>query len=156
MRKMLFASLLAVAMLGFADVQDAPKPEVKGGAPAREMKGRGGRGPGQGRPLMADVQEVYAKLLAKYDKDQDGKLSEEEQKAIDADYNVEELQAKMQIARAWRMFKILDKDKDGKLSEEELAGMRDLRPPRREGGDRPPHKKGEKKGGKIKKQGAAE
>ena len=148
MKKMIFACLLAVAMLGFAQDGGAAKPEAKGDKPAREMKGRR-QGPPKGG-VMADVKEVQALLMAKYDKNQDGKLDETEKAAVEADYNIPELQEKMRIARAWNMFKRLDKDNDGKLSDEELKGMKNMRPaggreggPRKKGGDKPHGKKPE-------------
>ena len=148
MKKMIFACLLAVAMIGFAQDGGGAKPEAKGDKPAREMKGRR-QGPQKGG-FMADLKEVQALVMAKYDKNQDGKLDEDEKAAVEADYNLPELQEKMRMARAWNMFKRLDKDNDGKLSDEELKGMKNMRPaggreggPRKKGGDKPHHKKPE-------------
>ena len=150
MKKMIFACLLAVAMLGFAQDGGAAKPEAKGGKHAKEMKGKRGQGAPQGGRMLAEVKEIHAKVMAKYDKNQDGNLDEAERAALEADLNMNELQEKMRMARAWNMFKMLDKDNDGKLSEEELKGMKNMRPaggreggPKKKGGDKPHHKKPE-------------
>ncbi|MBR6373473.1 MAG: hypothetical protein IKS20_09855 [Victivallales bacterium] len=151
MKKMIFACLLAVAMIGFAQDGGAEKPKAKGGKPAREMKGNRPQGQAHGgRNMLADVKEVHAKVMAKYDKDQDGKLDDAEKAAVEADLNMNELQEKMRMARAWNMFKRLDKNQDGELSEEELKGMKNMRPaggreggPRKNGGDKPQRKKPE-------------
>ena len=150
MKKLIFACLLAVAMVGFAQEGGAPKGEGKGEkhGPKKEMKGNRRQGP-QGGRMLADVKEVHAKVMAKYDKDQDGKLDDAEKAAVEADLNLEELQEKMRMARAWNMFKMLDKDQDGQLSDEELKGMKNMRPagreggPRKNGGNKPQRKKPE-------------
>lgn len=149
MKKLIFACLLAVAMVGFAQEGGAAKAEEKGGAQGKEMKGNRRQGP-QGGRMLADVKEVHAKVMAKYDKDQDGKLDDAEKAAVEADLNLEELQEKMRMARAWNLFKKLDKDQDGKLSDEELKGIKNMRPaggreggPKKNGGDKPRRKKPE-------------
>ena len=148
MKKLFFASLLALAMIGFAQEQEPPKEGPKG--PGRGQKeARGNRPPMQGgRNIMAEVQEIHGKVLAKYDADKDGKLSAEERAAVDADLNLPALQEKMRMARAWNMYKRLDKDNDGVLSEEELAGMKNMRPAggrpgaegQRDRGNKPPRR----------------
>lgn len=152
MKKMIFACLLAVAMLGFAQEGGAAKGEAKGGAPAKEMKGNRRQGPQGGRNMLADVKEVHAQVMAKYDKNQDGKLDDAEKAAVEADLNVNELQEKMRMARAWNMFKRLDKDQDGQLSEEELKGIKNMRPaggreggPKKNGGDKKRRENNQKK-----------
>ena len=156
MKKVFFASLLALAMIGFAQEQEPPKegPKEQG----RGLKeARGNRPPMQGgRNIMAEVQEIHGKVLAKYDIDKDGKLSAEERAAVDADLNLPALQEKMRMARAWNMFKRLDKDQDGQLSEEELKGIKNMRPaggreggPKKNGGDKKRRDNNQKKPAKT-------
>ena len=150
MKKMIFASLLAVAMLGFAQENQPPKPEQNGGAP-KETQGRvkRQRPPVQGgRNLLNELKDFQTKFMAKFDKDQDGKLSEAERAAIDEELNLEKATEKVRMARAWDMFKKLDKDNDGILSDEELAGIRNMRPAggrQAPKGDRPQRRKPEEK-----------
>jgi hypothetical protein len=62
---------------------------------------------------------VTPEILAKYDKDGDGKLSEEERKPLQ-----EERRAEAEKRRAENLKKY-DKDGDGKLSQEETKAMRE-------------------------------
>jgi Ca2+-binding EF-hand superfamily protein len=81
------------AILGsFALAQDAP-----------QRPARGPGGPGAQRPLPAE-------MLKKFDKDGDGKLSDDERKAM---------REEMAAAREKAMLEQLDTDKDGKVSDEE-------------------------------------
>ena len=96
--------LAASAMLGVsAFAQDAPANPDR---PARPARPGGPGGPGGNRPLPEAI-------VKKYDKDGDGKLSEEERTAM---------QTEMKAAREARQKEMLakfDKDGDGKLSDEE-------------------------------------
>lgn len=62
--------------------------------------------------------ELPAEVLKKYDKDGDGKLSDEERKTFQADRKAE------QEKREAEILKKFDKDGDGKLSEEENKAVR--------------------------------
>lgn len=97
------ALMILTAMLFTGSVlvaQDA-KPEEKPASPA---------------------QQARADMLKKYDKDGDGKLSEEERAAMRADRAKE--REEMTKKREAENLKKYDKDGDGKLSEEERAAMR--------------------------------
>lgn len=90
---------LAVPVLAQDAAQRRARPERPGGVGA------------PGRPEM----------IAKYDKDGDGKLSEEERKAM-----MEDLQKEAKERRK-KLFETMDKDGDGKLTlEEYLAGQPQL------------------------------
>jgi len=98
-------TLLALAaLLGagtFAMAEDAPTP------PAAPEKG--GRGAGGGRGMREPTPE----MIKKYDKDGDGKLSDDEKKAM-----MEDMKAKRE-AYEKTLIEKYDADKDGKLSPEE-------------------------------------
>jgi hypothetical protein len=90
------------AMLGTcAFAQDAPKPE--GQRPQRQQR------------------QLPPEMLKQFDKDGDGKLNEEETKAMRT-----EMQAKMEERRKANLEKY-DANKDGKLDEEETKKMREDR-----------------------------
>jgi hypothetical protein len=100
---------------------------------AEDGKGPHGRGPmhdeiikkfdkdGDGK--LSDEEKAAAKaawekeMLEKYDKDKDGKLSDEEKEAMKAARKAE---------MEKRMLEKFDKDKDGKLSDEEKAEMKKI------------------------------
>lgn len=106
--KITLLTLLA-GLLGVADAQD--KPAVPGGG----GPGGGGRG-GRFQP--------DAETLKKYDKDGDGKLSDEERTVMRAD-------------REKAMLEKYDADKDGKLNDEERKKMESENPRRGMGGPPP-------------------
>lgn len=85
----------------FAAAQEKPKREVR-----------------QGR-------EMPAMLLEKFDKDGDGKLSDDERKAMQEERRV------MAAKRHAEMLAKFDKDGDGKLSDDERSAMRDAMEARR-------------------------
>lgn len=86
-----------------ASAQDDPVRPGRPGGPG----GEGGRGTGRPQPSAED--------LKKYDKDADGKLSEEERTAMRAD-------------REKAMLEKYDADKNGKLDEAETKKMREENP----------------------------
>ncbi|RYD23304.1 MAG: hypothetical protein EOP88_04645 [Verrucomicrobiaceae bacterium] len=61
-----------------------------------------------------EPRQIPAEVLKKYDKDGDGKLSEDERKALQSDRKAEQE----------KILKKYDKDGDGKLSEEERKALR--------------------------------
>lgn len=87
-----FALLAASSLAGFA--QDEKKPD------GEQRERRGGRG------------QVPPAVLKEFDKDGDGKLSEDERKAA-------------REAAQKKVLEKYDKDKDGKLSDEERKAMRE-------------------------------
>jgi hypothetical protein len=105
--KAIYTSMIASALVTVASAQapEGPKPERKG--------------PQGGPP---------AEMIAKFDKDGDGKLSDEEKKA-------------MMEARKKQMLTKFDKDGDGKLSDEEKKAMREAMGGRPGGPGRPGGKK---------------
>jgi hypothetical protein len=104
--KMKHAYLVALSAIltSFAFGQDAPQREGRPAGPG------GPGGPGGQRPVPAEV-------LKEFDKDGDGKLSDDERKAMR-----EAMQARAEERRQ-EMIKKYDKDGDGKLSEEERKTM---------------------------------
>ena len=81
--------------------------------------------------MKARQEARKAEILKKYDKDGDGKLPDEEKKALREDWaknhpeaakRMEEMKAR-QEAHAAAMIKKFDKDGDGKLSPEELQSI---------------------------------
>ena len=123
MKTKLTSTIVAIITCAIATAEP-PKGEGK--------KGARGAGP---RP----VPQPSAEMIKKYDKDGDGKLSQEERKAAmegrraemmkkydkdgDGKLSQEERKASMADRRA-EMMKKFDKDGDGKLSEEERAAAR--------------------------------
>ena len=115
---------------------------------AQEKPERPDRGP----------REIPTAILKKYDKDGDGKLSDEERKAMREERRAEaekmrkanlekydankdgkldqEERKKMREDRQKEMFAKFDKDGDGKLNEEELKAMREAAPQRGQRGPR--------------------
>ena len=92
------------------------------------------------RPQKAERDE----LLKKYDKDQDGKLSDEERRAMREEmgrgaHRKGEQQGRPQRPDREELLKKYDKDQDGKLSDEERRAMREEM-------GRGAHRKGEQQG----------
>lgn len=88
----------------------------------------------EGKP---DAAARKAAMLKKFDKDGDGKLSEEEKAAMKAEMQKRRGEGGKgpDAARRAEMMKKFDKDGDGKLSEEERAAMRaEMQKKRSEGG----------------------
>ena len=88
----------------------------------------------EGKP---DAAARKAAMLKKFDKDGDGKLSEEEKAAMKAEMQKRRGEGGKgpDAARRAEMMKKFDKDGDGKLSEEERAAMRaEMQKKRGEGG----------------------
>lgn len=99
MKKVITVATLLVAAVCMA--------EEKAASPKRAEHPQGARGHSMPPQLMKE-------LVAKYDKDGDGKLNETEMKAA-------------REARQAEMIKKYDKDGDGKLSEEEMKAAREAR-----------------------------
>jgi hypothetical protein len=137
MKKM--ALLLLLATFGIAICQEAA-PEAPaaqpqkaaergGGRPGRPPRpdrpnrpGRGQGGEGGGRHLEQMVkryEEVAAEIMKEFDKNQDGKLDEAEEKAFQE--ALEATRQKLQVYNQYNRMKVIDVDKDGKLSDEEKA-----------------------------------
>ncbi|MBK1882578.1 EF-hand domain-containing protein [Luteolibacter pohnpeiensis] len=109
-------------------------------------------------PPKRAERKIPEEVLKKFDKDGDGKLSDEERKAMRAERqaeaekmrkeNLEKYDAnkdgkldeeetkKMREDRRKEMFAKFDKDGDGKLSEEEMKAMREANPQRGQRGAR--------------------
>lgn len=88
----------------------------------------------EGKPDAAARKEA---MLKKFDKDGDGKLSDEEKAAMKAEMQKRRGEGGKgpDAARRAEMMKKFDKDGDGKLSEEERAAMRaEMQKKRGEGG----------------------
>ena len=88
----------------------------------------------EGKP---DAAARKAAMLKKFDKDGDGKLSDEEKAAMKAEMQKRRGEGGKgpDAARRAEMMKKFDKDGDGKLSEEERAAMRaEMQKKRGEGG----------------------
>ena len=121
-----FLTILATVMLACGLSAKPERPEREGG-----KKG----GPPEGRPSREE-------MIKKFDKDGDGKLSEDERA---------ELRKAMEARRKEFMAKF-DKDGDGKLNEEERKAAMAARP-KSGPGDKPGGKRpgGDKPGGKKKK-----
>jgi hypothetical protein len=123
--------MITVATLLIAAMCQAEEP-----ASAKKGLPHAGR-PGHGMPPP----EVMKELVAKFDKDGDGKLNETEMKAA-------------REARQAEMLKKYDKDGDGKLSDEEKATAKEAMKKAHEGkprGERGEGPKGEgRKGGEKK------
>lgn len=88
----------------------------------------------EGKPDAAARKEA---MLKKFDKDGDGKLSEEERAAMRAEMQKRRGEGGKgpDAARRAEMMKKFDKDGDGKLSEEERAALRaEMQKKRGEGG----------------------
>ncbi len=122
MKKLLMVATLLVAGVTFAqDKADAPKPAGD-------------------RPAMPGMRGMNPEMLAKYDKDGDGKLNDEERAAM---------RKEMTTQRVAEMIKKFDKDGDGKLDAAELTEAMSAGPmmgmgmPRGDRPDRPARKAGE-------------
>ena len=138
-------TVLVMAMAVAAQADDRPA----GGGEGGRMGGHGPRmgGPGnEGQPMAVIGGGDREEILKKFDKDGDGKLSQEERQAMREDRKAEI------EARHADMIKKFDKDGDGKLSDEERAAMpqRPMRPGRGGGHEgRPPRPQGEQGGGEM-------
>lgn len=103
--KAFFTLTLSLALFGAAAVQaeDAAKPEIKQ----------------QAKPARPEIKRtppvLNAPLLAKYDKNKDGKLDESEREALRKDKQAEQKE----------VLKKYDKDNDGKLDAKERAAWRE-------------------------------
>ena len=102
-----------------------PPPERRGG-PRHRAGGRDRQGPGperanlQMRRIDPGIMIIGEELvMAKYDSDKDGKLSDEEIAVLQADVK------KAQEAKKAAILKKFDKDGDGKLSKEERKAMQE-------------------------------
>ncbi len=133
------ALLLLLATFGIAICQEAApeapaaKPEKAaergGGRPGRPPRpdrqnrpGRGQGGEGGGRYLEQMInryEEVATEIMKEFDKNQDGKLDEAEEKAFQE--ALEATRQKLQVYNQYNRMKVVDVDKDGKLSDEEKA-----------------------------------
>ena len=113
MNKWILSIVACVCMVAVA--QEQPDREAPRGRPEKGVRGKGPNIDQMVERLEREQKEVFAK----YDKDQDGKLNEEERKQADEELNVNELQKKMRMARAYNLFKRLDTNGDGVISAEE-------------------------------------
>ena len=135
-KQMILAAAFA-ACSAFAQAAPPPAPDMPGapdGQPAPEMRqGPRHRGDGPRRQgPRSDQRELQLRqinpgmmiigeelVMAKYDTDKDGKLSDEEIAVLQADLQ------KAQEAKKAAILKKFDKDGDGKLSAEERKAMRE-------------------------------
>ena len=135
-KQMILAAAFA-ACSAFAQDAPPPAPDMPGapdGQPAPEMRqGPRHRGDGPRRQgPRSDQRELQLRqinpgmmiigeelVMAKYDTDKDGKLSDEEIAVLQADLQ------KAQEAKKAAILKKFDKDGDGKLSAEERKAMRE-------------------------------
>lgn len=133
------ALLLLLATFGIAICQEAA-PEAPAAQPEKAAERGGGRGR-QNRPPRPDrpvrprgqgegggrhleemikrYEAVAAEVMKEFDKNQDGKLDEAEQKAFQE--ALEATRLKMQVYNRYDQLNAIDVDKDGKLSDEEKA-----------------------------------
>ena len=116
MKRLYVTSLLALLTAGASAQANAPKPDGPGGFPARGERRAGQR--------MERRAERRADAIKEFDKDGDGKLNEEERKAM-----MEANRARMEEFRKAR--KEFDKDGDGKLNDEERKAMMEANRARR-------------------------
>lgn len=123
MNKWILSIVAGVCMVAVAQEQpdrEAPKGRPENGRPENGRPERAERGkPANIDQMIERLEREQKEVFAKYDKDQDGKLSEEERKQADEELNVSELQKKMRMARSYNLFKRLDTNGDGVISAEE-------------------------------------
>lgn len=126
MKKNIILSIAAAMIALPLSAQDAAPPQEKASkcecGSEKEQKHHGRHGhhrPGMNPEKRGMFLLGRALVIEKYDKDKDGKLSEEEIVVIEEDMK------KAHEARKQEMLKKFDKDGDGKLSKEERQGMKE-------------------------------